>query len=62
VIGKRLLIAKARIRKAHCRVGTVTYRASTRAKKNRVLSERPRAGRTFARGKKVNLIVGRGRR
>jgi beta-lactam-binding protein with PASTA domain len=62
VIGKRLLIAKARIRKAHCGVGTVTYRASTRAKKNRVLVERPKAGKTFAKGKKVNLIVGRGRR
>jgi thermitase len=62
VVGKLLLTAKRKIRNAHCRVGTITYRASTRAKKNRVLVERPRAGRRFARGKKVNLIVGRGRR
>jgi len=62
VVGKLLPRAKARIKKAHCRVGSVTRRASSNAKRNRVLAQKPRAGRRLRRGARVNLIVGRGRR
>jgi len=62
VLGRLLITAKARIKKAHCRVGTVTYKPSTRLKKNRILSELPRPGRRLKNGAKVNVTVGRGRR
>jgi hypothetical protein len=53
---------QARIKTAHCRVGKISYKTSTKARMNRVLSERPRAGRRLAKGTKVNLTVGRGPR
>jgi beta-lactam-binding protein with PASTA domain len=62
VLGQLLITAKTRIKRAHCRVGTVTYKPSTRRKKNRILSELPRPGRRLKNGAKVNVIVGRGRR
>jgi beta-lactam-binding protein with PASTA domain len=52
--------AKTRIRNAHCRVGTVTYKVSSRKKKNRVLSETPAPGRRLKNGTRINLRVGRG--
>ncbi len=62
VIGRLLSQAKAAIKRAHCRVGTITYKSSTHAKKNRVLSESPRAGKRVRNGTYINLTVGRGRR
>jgi predicted phage tail protein len=62
VVSKQLGTAKTKIKKAHCRVGTITYRPSTRAKTNRVLSETPKAGKRLKSGTKVNLTVGRGGR
>ena len=62
VVGKQLGTAKTKIKKAHCRVGKITYRPSTRAKMNRVLSETPRPGKRLKNGTKVNLAVGRGGR
>ena len=60
VIGKQLGTAKTKIKKAHCRVGRVTYKLSKKAKMNRVLSETPKPGKRLKNGTKVNLTVGRG--
>jgi beta-lactam-binding protein with PASTA domain len=60
VVGLKLAKAKARIKKAHCRVGKVTKRFSTRKKKGRVLSQRPKPRKTLKSGAKVNLVVGKG--
>ncbi|HYX86821.1 MAG TPA: Calx-beta domain-containing protein, partial [Gaiellales bacterium] len=62
LVGKLLPTAKRKIRSAGCRVGRISTRASSRVKRNRVLSQRPRAGRKVARGTRVSLVVGRGRR
>jgi beta-lactam-binding protein with PASTA domain len=62
VIGKQLATAKTKIKKAHCRVGTITYKLSTSAKKNGVLSETPKPGKRLESGAKINLTVGRGGR
>ena len=60
----RLTLKKARrkIVSAHCRLGKVTRRFSTRKKKGRVLSQRPKAGKTLPDGAKVRLVVGKGPR
>jgi Ca2+-binding RTX toxin-like protein len=60
VIGKRLAKARAAITKAHCKVGKITRKFSTKRKKGRVLGERPKAGTTLRAGAKVNLVVGKG--
>jgi eukaryotic-like serine/threonine-protein kinase len=60
VVGRSLRVAKARIVRAHCKVGTITRRTSSLARKGKVLGEVPRAGRKLKNGAKVNLIVGRG--
>jgi beta-lactam-binding protein with PASTA domain len=62
VVGLRLKKARARIVRAHCRVGKVTKRFSTRRKKGRVLSQKPKPGRLLAAGARVNLVVGKGPR
>jgi eukaryotic-like serine/threonine-protein kinase len=60
VVGQKLAKAKARIVSRHCRVGRITRAHSTLAKKGRVLSESPKAGKTLRKGARVNLRVGRG--
>lgn len=57
VVGLRLSVARARIGRANCRVGSVRRARSRRAGK--VLSQSPRAGSRRPRGAKVNLVVGR---
>jgi hypothetical protein len=61
VRGKQLPIARRRIKKAHCAVGTIRY---TRSKKQRglVIAQRPPVGRTLPKGARVNLVVSRGRK
>jgi Tol biopolymer transport system component len=59
VIGMRLAVARKRIQRANCAVGTVR-RARTRPKKaGKVLSQSPRRGAVRAQGTKVRLVVGR---
>ena len=59
VIGMRLAVARSRIGRANCRVGTVR-RVRTKAKKRgKVVAQSPRAGSVMDRGSKVNLVVGR---
>ena len=62
VVGLTLARAKAKIRARHCTVGRITRSSSSRAKKGRILWQRPKAGRTLRNHGKVNLGVGRGRR
>lgn len=58
--------ARSRLAARHFRVGKVRYAFSAKVRKNRVLSQRPRAGavahRTKKLGPRVNLVVSRGRR
>jgi uncharacterized repeat protein (TIGR01451 family) len=62
VIGLKLLKAKAKIRKAHCKVGKVRKKLSTRRKKGKVIAQKPKAGKTLRAGSKVSLTVGKGPR
>jgi hypothetical protein len=62
VVGKTLKKARARIKKAHCRVGKITKKASTKKKKGRVLKQKPKPGRILRPNAKVNLTVGKGGR
>jgi uncharacterized delta-60 repeat protein len=62
VRGKKLAVAKARIKKARCTVGKVSRKLSKRVKKGRVLSQSPRAGVTVPSGSKVNVVVSKGLR
>jgi hypothetical protein len=60
VVGKTLKKARARIKKAHCRVGKITKKASTKKKKGRVLKQKPKPGKILKPNAKVNLTVGKG--
>jgi subtilisin family serine protease len=62
VVGKKLRVAKARIKARHCRVGKLRYAKSTKRKKGRVLRVKPAAGKHLKNGAKVTLTVGRGSR
>jgi beta-lactam-binding protein with PASTA domain len=60
VVGKKLAAAKSRIRAAHCRVGKITKKKSSRKKKGRVIAQSPKPGKTLPAGSKVKLTVGKG--
>ena len=59
VIGMRLAVARARIGRANCRVGTVRHVRTKAKKRGKVVAQSPRAGSVKARASKVNLVVGR---
>lgn len=61
VVGLRLAQARARIKRANCRVGRLRYVRSTRAR-GRVLTQSPRPRASRARGTRVHLTLSRGRR
>jgi beta-lactam-binding protein with PASTA domain len=61
VVGLLLPAARTKIAKAHCRVGTISYRLAPAAG-NRVLAQSPHRGRRLESGSRVALIVGRGKR
>jgi plastocyanin len=61
VVGKKLLVARRAITRAHCRVGRVRKTRSRKAR-GRVVSQSPRPGVRRPRGTRVNLVVSRGRR
>ncbi len=61
VVGLRLAKAETKIRRAHCRVGKVTRKPAPPRELNRVLSQRPKAGKRLANGARVKLWVGKGR-
>jgi subtilisin family serine protease len=62
VLGQLLPRAKTKIKKAHCRVGKVTYVVSSKRKKSRVLAQKPKPRSKLRNGAKVKLTVGRGGR
>lgn len=57
--GRRLKAAKRAIKRANCQVGRVVRRHA-RARRRRVIGQRPRAGSQHAAGSPVKLIVSRG--
>jgi beta-lactam-binding protein with PASTA domain len=61
VVGLKLAKAKKRIRRRHCRVGRITRKHSTFAKKGRVIKQIPKGSSKKRRnGFKVKLVVGKG--
>jgi hypothetical protein len=62
VLGKRLKAAKHAIKAAGFRVGKITFRFSAKAKKGRVIFQRPKPGKHLKRGARVNMVVSKGRR
>jgi hypothetical protein len=59
VIGKKLAEARRSITRAHCKVGKVKRKHSSRRNKGRVISQSPRGGANRPGGTKVNLVLGR---
>jgi alpha-tubulin suppressor-like RCC1 family protein len=59
VLRKPLALARAKIVRAHCRVGKVTHVASTKPQKV-VVAQTPRPGKRLKVGARVNLKVSRG--
>jgi uncharacterized repeat protein (TIGR01451 family) len=60
VVGLKLTKAKTKIRSAHCSVGKIAKKFSSRKKKGVVLSQKPKPGKTLLGGSKVSLTVGKG--
>jgi hypothetical protein len=59
VVGMLLRKAMVRITHAHCRPGKVIRRPSSKARRNHVLAQSPKPGRTLRQGTPVNLTVGK---
>lgn len=55
----RLTDAKKRVSRAHCRVGKITRRRSSRRNRRHVLGQNPRAHTHLALGAKIRITVGR---
>ena len=62
VKGKTLVVAKQALKASHCSTGTIRRAYSATVKAGRVISQNPAAGRSFPVGRKINLVVSRGRR
>ena len=61
VMGQTLAAAKRTIAHANCRVGKIR-RVYSRAKRGRVISQKPKFGAVLPGGGKVKLVVSRGRK
>ena len=61
VTGRALALARGRIKKAHCAVGSIRH-AHSKKRKGIVIAQRPQAGRMLPKGARVNLVVSRGRK
>jgi len=62
VKGKRLSAAKRAIKAHNCSVGKIKHSFSSKVKKGRVISQKPKPGKRLKHGAKVNLVVSKGRR
>ncbi len=62
VVGKTLDAARAALKKAHCRTGTVSYASSRKVKKGNVISQSRRAGAVYKLNAAVNLVVSKGKK
>jgi eukaryotic-like serine/threonine-protein kinase len=60
--GKTLKAAKRALRTRFCSLGKVKHSFSTKVRKGRVLSEKPRPGKRLKHGAKVSLIISKGKR
>jgi beta-lactam-binding protein with PASTA domain len=60
VVGLSLAKARTKFRRANCSVGSISRKASSRAKRGRVLTQAVKAGRTLRSGARVNLTIGKG--
>jgi len=60
VVGLTLKKARTTLLKAHCRLGKVKKKASSPKRNGRVLSQRPKPGKTLASGARVSVTVGKG--
>jgi serine/threonine-protein kinase len=54
--------AKRSLRAHHCSLGKVKKAFSSKVKKGRVISQKPKAGRHLRHGAKVNLTVSKGKK
>jgi Tol biopolymer transport system component len=61
VVGRRLAVARARIRRAKCSVGRTRWARSSKPG-GRVIHQSPRPGTTLRRSGRVSLLVSRGQR
>lgn len=59
---RTLASARAAIRAAHCRIGTVAHAYSTRIATGRVISQKPPPGTVRTTGTRVRLVLSRGKR
>jgi beta-lactam-binding protein with PASTA domain len=59
VIGLRLLIARRKIRSAHCTLGRVRYERTRRSRVGRVIWQSPRPGAVKSMSWRVTLLIGR---
>ncbi len=61
---RRRPLAKARraIRRAHCSVGRIRHKVSSKVRKGRVIAQHPRRGAHRVAGAKVKLVVSKGKR
>jgi len=60
LVGLSLKKAKAKIKKAHCRVGKVEKAPSAANKNGKVLKQSPKAGKKLKNGGRVNVTIGKG--
>jgi beta-lactam-binding protein with PASTA domain len=60
--GKKLAAAKRVLERAHCRLGKVVRRASTRVKPGRVVATRFKAGTHHRAGTRVRVTIAKARR
>jgi beta-lactam-binding protein with PASTA domain len=61
VVGKSLSKARKAIRSHRCKVGRVRHKWSRKLTKNKVISQRPRAGRVLRHNGHVSLVVSIGK-
>jgi alpha-tubulin suppressor-like RCC1 family protein len=61
VKGKTLAVAKRTLARANCSLGKVTRSYSTKVKKGLVISQKPSARRSLAKGAKISLVVSKGK-
>jgi Ca2+-binding RTX toxin-like protein len=60
LVGKTLAKARLALAKAHCTLGKVGYKTSSKKQKGHVLAQSPKPGRRLANRARVNVTVGRG--
>ncbi|HEX6712105.1 MAG TPA: glycoside hydrolase family 44 protein [Thermoleophilaceae bacterium] len=60
LIGLTLTTAKAKLKKAHCRLGKVTKKRSEK-RKGRVIGQKPKRGAVRRSGTRVSVVLSRGR-